>query len=213
MKRTELLLLLAAILFFVTGTAFYPYLPPILAAHWNTQGQVNGYISRGWGTFLFPAIFVFIAFLFFLIPRIDPKKENIAKFRKYFDYIVITIVIFFYYIYLLSLVWNIGYRFNFVMYLVPAFAVLFYIIGAFLPHIELNWMIGIRTPWTISSESVWKKTHEVGSTAFKISAIVMLIGMLFPTYAVWFLGVPLAASAVGLIAYSYVLYQREQKGL
>ena len=212
MKKSEWFLLGAAIVFLATGIAFYPYLPSEMASHWNAVGQVNGSMGRVWGVFLLPIIFLIIAIIFFAIPRIDPKRENIAKFRKYFDYLVIAFTIFFYYIYLLTLAWNLGYEFNIGAAIIPPLAGLFYVIGGILPHTEPNWTIGIRTPWTISSPTVWRKTHAVGDPVFKISAVIALFGIFFPSQlGIWFLLVPILISALGLIIYSYVLYERERK--
>lgn len=147
--------------FFATGAVAYPHLPAQVASHWNAAGEVDGFMSRGWGAFLSPAIFAFIAALLYAVPRVDPKRENIAKFRKYFDCFVVAFSFVFYYIFLLTLLWNAGYVFDFAAFLIPPLAGLFYLVGMILPHTELNWTIGIRTPWTMSSEAVWKKTHEV----------------------------------------------------
>lgn len=210
MRKTEWILLLIVVASFATGFAFYPSLPPIVASHWDAAGNANGHLSRAWGVFLLPLILFAISLIFFAIPRIDPKRENIKKFIKYFDRFLLAFGIFFYYIYVLTLLWNLGYQFDFRVFVLPAVAVLFYLIGVLLPHTELNWTIGIRTPWTISSERVWKKTHEVGGFAFKASGVIGLVGSAFPALAIWFLLVPVIASTIGLVVYSYVLYERER---
>lgn len=208
---SEWFLIVAVVAFFATGAWFYPQLPAQIASHWNTAGQVDGTMSRFWGVYLFPLIFAVLALLLIAIPRIDPKRDNIAKFRKYFDYFVIAFALIFYYIYFLTLYWNLGNQFDFTAALIPPIAALFYIIGAILPHTEPNWTIGIRTPWTISSENVWRRTHQVGGWAFKISAVIAVCGIFFPpAVGVWFLFVPILISALGLVIYSYVLYEREK---
>lgn len=211
MRKSEWFLVGIAAIFFITGILFYPYLPAVVASHWNAAGEVNGYLPRFWGVFLLPFIFVVLALLLTSIPRIDPKKANIAKFRNYFDIFIEIFAVIFYYLYLLVLFRNIGYQFDFVRFLVPAFALLFYAIGAILPHTELNFTIGIRTPWTISSETVWRKTHDVGGVVFKICAVIMLLGMLVPSLAIWFIFVPLVVAAIGLVIYSYILYEGEKR--
>jgi uncharacterized membrane protein len=211
MKKTGIIILSIIALSFITGILFYPYLPSVIATHWNAQGAVDGYMSRAWGVFLLPIILLLCGGVLFFIPRIDPKRDNIAKFRKYFDYFVVGLMLLLYYIYLLSLIWNVGYQFDFTLALLPALAAIFYLIGALLPHTQQNWMIGIRTPWTISSESVWRKTHAVGGIAFKICAVLVLFGIFFPKFAPWFILAPLIVTALGLVVYSYFLYQKEQR--
>lgn len=212
MKKSEWFLIGAVVVFFATGFVFYPYLPAQVALHWNAAGQVNGSMGRAWGDFIFPIIFLVLAALFFAIPRIDPRRENIVKFRKYFDYFIVAFSIFFYYIYVTTLFWNLGYEFNLGAAIIPPLAGLLYIIGGILPHTEPNWFIGIRTPWTISSPTVWHKTHAVGGPAFKISGVIALLGIFFPLpIAIWFFVVPILISAIGLVIYSYVLYEKGRK--
>ena len=174
--KSEWLLFIVAIAFFATGAAFYPHLPAQMASHWNAAGQVNGYMGRTWGVFLLPIIFAILAAMLAVIPRIDPRRENIAKFRRYYDYFLIVFSIFFYYIYILTLIWNIGYEFNLGGAIIPPIAALIYVIGMIMPHTEPNWFIGIRTPWTISSADVWRKTHKAGGWVFRACGITILFG-------------------------------------
>src|SRR5438309_2281528 len=151
MHKSEWFLVVMAIVFFATGVAFLPYLPAQMVSHWSATGQPNGSLPRAWGAFLLPLIFAVIAVIFSIIPRIDPKRENIAKFRKAFDLFLISFSFVFYYIYLLMLEWNIGLMFDFARLIIPPLAALFYVIGMILPETEPNWTIGIRTSWTMSS--------------------------------------------------------------
>jgi uncharacterized membrane protein len=211
MRKAEWFLLVMAVASFIVAAAFYPYMPVLVASHWNAAGQPNGYTSRLWGVLILPIIFLIIAIILLLLPRIDPKRRNIEKFRKYFDYCLIAFAIFFYYLYLLTLIWNVSDNFNLTSALIPALAALFYLLGLFLPHTEPNWTIGIRTPWTLSSEHVWKKTHKVGGLALKICAVIMLLGVIFPALAIWFIVIPIVITSVVLFVYSYILYRKEGK--
>jgi uncharacterized membrane protein len=74
-----------------------------------------------------------------------------------------------------------------------------------------NFFIGIRTPWTLSSDRVWDETHRIGSTLFIVSGILALLGAFFADYAVWFILIPVLGSTLFLFVYSYVLYQQETK--
>jgi len=210
MRKAEWFLLVMVIASFAIGVAFYPYMPMQVVSHWNAAGQPNGHLPRVWGVFGLPVIFLFVGIILLLLPRVDPKRKHIEKFRKYFDYLLITFAIFFYYLYLLTLVWNTNDNFNFTSALIPALAALFYLLGFFLPHTESNWTIGIRTPWTLSSERVWRETHKAGGVAFKICAVVTLFGVIFPAAAAWLIVTPVLVAAVGLVIYSYLLYRKEK---
>ncbi len=211
MRKSEWAVLIVLIASILTGIIFYPQLPPVVASHWDAAGNVNGYMAKGWAVALFPIILAIIYVIFLIIPRIDPRRENIEKFRKYFDYLILAISLFLYYFFALFLLWNLGVPFDFKVATIPAFAALWWIIGVILPHTQSNWFIGIRTPWTISSETVWKKTHAAGGRWFKISAIISLLGIVFPTSMLWFILVPIIATAIGVVVYSYFLYEQEKK--
>jgi len=75
----------------------------------------------------------------------------------------------------------------------------------------MNWFIGIRTPWTLSSEKVWDKTHKIGGRLFKIAGIIAIGGILFQNYAIFFIIVPILLAAIYSVVFSYIEYQKEIK--
>jgi len=83
-----------------------------------------------------------------------------------------------------------------------------YIISLLLAQARRNWFVGIRTPWTVSSEEVWNKTHKLGALLFKLVAIIILIGVIFPRYSIYFVLIPVLSVAVFLVIYSYTLYTK-----
>ncbi len=172
-------MLIAAILLLSFGIAgyFYPQMPERMASHWNAQGQVDGYMSRFWGVFLMPIVSLGLSLLFVLIPRIDPLRANIEKFRRHYYGFVLIILVFLLYLYLLTIFWNLGFRFNMVRMLTPAFAVLFYFCGVLMGKAKRNYFVGIRTPWTLNNEAVWDKTHRLGGKLFKAAGVVALLGV------------------------------------
>jgi len=190
----------------------YDRLPEQMASHWNTANQVDGYMSRFWGAFLMPVVAAAMLLLFLVFPQIDPLKANIAQFREYFNTFIVLIIVFLVYMHILTVLWNLGYdQFNMGTAMLPAMGLLFVFAGVMMRKAKRNFFIGIRTPWTLSSDRVWDETHRIGSTLFIISGILALLGAFFADYAVWFILIPVLASTLFLLVYSYVLYQRETK--
>ena len=211
--KGEAISLILTILLFGVAWYFYPQLPERVASHWNMKGEVDGYMGRFWGAFLFPFIVMGMLLVFLLIPRIDPKKQNIEKFRAHFDHFVLSFLLFMSYVYGLTLAWNLGSQFNITQWLSPAFDVLFYRIGVLIGHAEQNWMIGIRTPWTLSSSVVWQKTHRLGAKLFKVSAFIALLGFVLPDCAMWFVLIPVLVSSLWVCIYSYLEYKKDRKNV
>jgi uncharacterized membrane protein len=210
MKKTTIIILGIIITSFALGILLYPSMPERMASHWNLEGNVNGYISKFWGVFLMPLLSLLLLAFFLIIPLIDPMRENIKKFRAYFDRFVIIIIAFLFYLYILTLLWNMGYAFDMVLFLTPAFGVLFYYVGILTENARMNWFIGIRTPWTLSSERVWEKTHKIGGKMFKISGALAFLGILFRDYMLLFILLPIIAATVYLVLYSYFEFKKEQ---
>ena len=211
MRKSEIIVLAITLASFAIGIYLYSQFPEAVASHWNAQGQVNGYTSKIWGLFLMPIISFALLLFFIAIPKIDPLKENIAKFRKYFDNFVILVILFLFYIYLLTIFWNLGLAFNFVRAMVPAFAILIFYAGIMLENTKRNWFIGIRTPWTMSSDKVWEKTHKLGGKIFKVVGIASLIGLLFADIAFYLILFFLFGGVIYVVAYSYFEFKKQRR--
>jgi uncharacterized membrane protein len=203
-------MIVAAIL---TGLLLWNRLPEQMASHWNINDQVDDYMSKLSGVVMVPLIALGVFLLFLAVPSIDPLKANIAQFREQFNLFIVFVVAFMLYIYGLSLAWNLGFTgFRMSGAMLPAIGLLFIFIGFMLRQARRNFFIGIRTPWTLSSDTVWNETHRVGAVLFMISGALALLGGLFGgTTAFWFMFAPTVGSTVFLLIYSYVLYRRETR--
>jgi uncharacterized membrane protein len=186
-------------------------MPEKIASHWNAQGQVDGYMSKFWGLFLMPFTFVGLALLFFAIPKIDPLKENIEKFRRYYDNFIILFFVFMLSIHLQVILWNMGIKISPNVILPMGLGFLFFYSGILCENAKRNWFIGIGTPWTLSNDVVWDKTHKIGGKLFKIAGVVALFGIFSQNYAFLFVLVPIILVVTYTIIYSYIEYQKEMK--
>jgi uncharacterized membrane protein len=148
--------------------------------------------------------------LFFLLPRIDPLKENYRKFQGYYEGFILMFVAFLFIIQLQILLWGLGYSISPNLLLPLTLGVFFIYLGFLVEHAEQNWFVGIRTPWTLSSERVWKKTHALGGTLFKIAGIIAMAGVFFGDYSLWFSLVPILIVAAYMVIYSYLEYRKEK---
>ena len=211
MRKSEAAVAAIILVSFIIGAYLYPRMPEKVASHWNMAGEVDGRMPKFWGTFLMPILLALLSVFFIIIPVIDPLKSNIQKFRDYYDMFVVVFSLFLLYIYLLTLIWNFGLEFNMVQLLAPAFGILLYCAGVLTQNAKRNWFIGIQTPWTLSSDRVWSKTHKRGGVLLKATAVISLLGVFLPSYAAFFILIPVIVVMVYIITYSYVEYQREKK--
>ena len=208
MKKSTIIILFIILISFSIGIYFYSQMPERIASHWNIKGEVDGYMPKFWGLFLMPIISLSMFFLFLIIPKIDPLKANIEKFRKHFDMFIVIFVVFLFYVYLLTVFWNIGIKFNMIQFLAPAFGVLFLCCGEMIGKAKRNWFIGIRNPWTLSNEKVWEKTHEVGGKLFKIAGFIAFGGAILPDIARFLILFPVLFFVLYINFYSYFEYKK-----
>lgn len=207
--RTQYLVaLVVAVLSAAASAYFYSQLPETMATHWNASGQADGSMAKSWGAFLVPALTLALLGLFVLIPKIDPLGENVQAFSQQYGLFVVLFTAFMAYVHALVLLWNLGYRFEFTTVLAPAIAALYYYLGTLMDHVQRNWFVGVRTPWTLSDDTVWRRTHDRAGTLFKLAAVVTVLGALVPRYAIYFVVAPAVAVSLYLVAYSYVEYRR-----
>ncbi len=212
-SNTSIIVIALIAIAVIAGAVLWDQLPDQMASHWNAKDQVDGYMPKFWGVFLTPLVTLGMLGLFILLPNIDPLKANIAQFRNVFNVFVLFITVFMLYIHGLTLAWSLGYQ-NFKMSaaMLPFLGVLFIFVGYLLRQAKRNFFIGIRTPWTLSSDTVWDKTHQLGSILFMVSGALSIIGSFFGgMVAFWMLFVPLIGSTLILVIYSYLLYRNETK--
>ena len=194
---------------FLVGVILYAQLPDPMPAHWNAAGEIDGYMSKFWGIFLMPVITIALVLLFLVIPNIDPLKANIAKFRGAFNWFIVAFVAYMLFIYALTLAAALGVQFNMTVMLLPVVGLLFIGVGFMMRQAKRNFFIGIRTPWTLSSETVWDETHKLGSKLFMLGGIVAIVCAFLGENGIWLMLAAMLAAAFVPIVYSYILWRRE----
>ena len=91
------------------------------------------------------------------------------------------------------------------------FGLLFFLIGNYLPKLPQNWFFGIRTPWTLSSEVIWRKTHIVGGWLFAASGVVIIVLSLLKVSMVVTLLILLPVILISCLLYPLYLFKKLQK--
>jgi uncharacterized membrane protein len=172
------------------------------------MGEADGMSSRLVGVLFIPILTVVFSMFLMLVPSIDPKKENIARFRSIYNIFILIFAGFLLYLHTLTIIWNLNMRFNMLGVLAPGFGLLIFYSGVLISHAQRNFLIGIRTPWTLSSDFVWEKTHRLGGLLFRLSGLAAALGILLPQHAIMLLMVPVLLASITTVVYSYVLYRK-----
>ena len=207
----ELLLLLITIIPVVYLFIVWKELPEQVPIHWNFQGEVDQYGSKaslGWVVLL---INVPIYLLMLFLPKIAAKQESIERMgKKYYRLRLILQLFLSALVFIILLVSSgatqiaietlLGYSFIFFMLL----------FGNYMGSIRQNHFMGIRTPWTLENEEVWKKTHQLGGRLWIGGGLFGFILLLFLPNN-WALMTVVALMIIPMILasiYSFVLFKK-----
>lgn len=204
--------LIAILIPFVLIPIYWNQIPDEIPMHWNSKGEVDRWGEKGLDVFFLPLVSLGAYLLMLAVPYIDPKRKTESKqkgiraFRSIIPFLLtdIFLVIFSQWI---GMNIDIGKGIGVVVTL------FFIVIGNYLQSVRPNYFIGIRTPWTLESEDIWRKTHRMGGRLWMIGGILLLIlSISVPTAAffrVFSGGVLILAFAP--ILYSFYLYLQEKK--
>ena len=191
----------------------YPRLPETVATHWNLQGTPDGYSSRLWAVAMMPLLTLGLTGLFNVLPKIDPRRENYAKFLDSYWLIANAVLVFTGVADVLILANGLGYTVQVDRLLPLGVGLLFAFLGNYLTRVEPNWFVGIRTPWTLSSDAVWRKTHRTAGWLFVVGGLVIAAGAFAPRGVFLPLFVATIVVVAGIpVVQSYILWKREQNG-
>ncbi len=189
----------------------YPQLPPTIATHWNVGGTADGFSSRATAVLIMPLVIIGLTGLFNVLPKLDPRRANYAKFIDTYWLIANAVILFILIGHGMIVATGLGYPVKVDRFMPIGIGLLFIVLGNYLTRVEPNWFIGIRTPWTLSSDTVWRKTHRTGGWLMVVGGFVLAASVFLPQGAF----PPLLIAAILIVAVipvaqSYVLWKREQ---
>jgi len=207
-KWIPLLIVVAA---FIASAVVYPRLPETMPTHFDMSGQPNGWSSRLFGAWIMPLFLLFMWGLVRVLPAIDPRGDNYAKFGGAFEGIIVSIMLFMLGIHIVVLRASLGHPAAMQHVLPVGIGVLFIAIGNLLPRARPNWFVGIRTPWTLSSDRVWEKTHRLGGRLFVAGGVIITVAAFASAkWAQVVLVTVTTLCAATVMIYSYLEWRREQ---
>lgn len=210
--RKDLPLIAIVLLPFAYLAYIWKDLPEKVPMHWNINGEVDRFGTK-YELLLIPILLPLLIYVIFLIvPKIDPKKRLKDMGGKYQSLKAILII----FMSALSL---------FIMYaatnetahnpnyIVLIIGLLFIFLGNYFKTIKPNYFIGIKTPWTLENETIWKKTHELaGKMWFVGGLLVVFSSLVLPKEQNFtlFLVITVIITVVPVV-YSYLLFREINK--
>ncbi len=203
-KKTLFITCAVILLPIIAGLLLWDRLPDRIPTHWGMGGEVDGWSGKGFAVFAMPALMLGIQLLCFFATASDPKRGNIR--RKFLSMALWIIPVLSVMTSCISYAVALGAQIR-VEQVIPGFiGLMFVIIGNYMPKFQQSYTMGIRLPWTLSSEENWNRTHRFGGKIWALGGI----GVLFCTLMGWGMAsiVILAVVVIVPTVYSYVLYRK-----
>lgn len=179
--------------------------------HWNAAGVCDDYGNKFTGIFLMPLISVGLVGLFAVIPRIEPRASHIVQSRKAYVAVWTMMLIFLLGFHIVLMLNLLGRNVNIGTFAPLLVGIMFIVIGNYLGKVQSNFMFGIRTPWTLSSDLSWNKTHRLGGKLFVLIGVLFIITNILTTGELWvyvMMG-SIVVMLVVLTAYSYLVWKSD----
>lgn len=217
MKKTlslELPLLLLALLPVAYQAYVYPGLPETVALHYGASGQPDAYGPKSslWLPVSILAVTtLLVGLLLKYLPRFDPKG-NLAQSAKLLSNLRLIFTLFMAAVGCFVVHSSLKNSADQLLSFMPfAVLLLMALLGNSMISLKPNYFAGIRTPWTLESEVVWRKTHQFGGRLLfwgNLLAIVPLIWV--PPLVRLLVAISLTVVLTLIpVVYSYRIYRQE----
>ena len=206
-KFTIIVTAIICLLPMLAGVILWDQLPEQIPSHWSINGEVDGWSSKAFAVFFFPALLCGIHLLCIFASTLDPKHKNYATqmFRLVLWICPVLSLLLNSIVYCFALGYD---MLNVPMIISMLVGIMFIVVGNYLPKCRQSYTMGIKLPWTLNDESNWNATHRVGGWVWMFCGVAIL--------ATAFLGIFWIVLSVLLVAiivptvYSYVYYRKHK---
>lgn len=179
--------------------------------HWNAAGEPNGYGPAWLGFLVSPVISLGLVGLFALIPRIEPRRANLLRSSRAYLTVAVAALVLLTGVSIVTTLAALGYDVPISAVVGGGVGLLFIVLGNVLTTVRSNYMFGVRTPWTLTSDLAWDKTHRLMGRMWVIGGVLMFLASLLGSEAL-LLGVILlfVFGSLGVaFVYSYQVWKTD----
>jgi uncharacterized membrane protein len=191
-------------------------LPEQVPTHWDLHGKPDHFVPRdqAWPyLFIAPGAMALFVILTLVFPWLSPRSFDVERFRPTYHYIMALVVLLMGYIQVVVLLSSLGVPMPFLKVYMGGIFLFFAALGNVLGKVQRNFWMGVRTPWTLASETVWIRTHRLAAWLFVVGGLAGFVAAMLDASPWVGLGI-LAVPCLVPVIYSLVLYkQLEKRGL
>ena len=205
--KTLILTSVITLLPIIAGLILWDKLPEQMPMHFDINGDADGYASKTFAVFGFPALMVAFQWLCAFLTGLDPKKKNISK--KTTALVLWIIPALSLLLHAIVYAYSLGKGFNTITPIILFFGFFFVITGNYLPKMSQSYTVGIKFPWTLNSEANWIYTHRISGKIWVAGGLI-LIATSFLNLGWFYIAIFVIMIAAPIIA-SYKFHKKENK--
>ena len=204
----------------VFSAVIYSRLPARVPIHWNINGVADDYGTRELAALFVPGLSLGLWLLFQILPKLDPLTITspdrfsyapfLDTFRRFLNFILLSMAS----LHVTTLGFALGWPIHIGQVMMIGIGLLFAGLGNEFGRLKRNSFAGIRVPWTLANEDVWRISHRVGGRAFVIVGLVsVLCGLIVPPETgIIVLMILVLGWVVFTMVYSYAVSRRIARG-
>jgi len=182
-----------------------------LPVHWNLDGEPDRFGSKWEALLALPIVAVVLTAIFLVLPYFDPRRENLARSAKLWNAAAIGAVLLIAGLHVFLVLGATNQIADIKNYLVIGISALFILLGNYLGKSRSNWFAGVRTPWTMSSDYAWEKTHRWAGRLFVLTGVVTLLAWLVTDVkiAAYVMIGSIVATSLASVVLSYIFWRND----
>ncbi|MDA8354061.1 MAG: SdpI family protein [Firmicutes bacterium] len=207
--RWDTVVLILGMIPLVFAWTVYDQLPERIPSHFNLSGEPDDYSDKATFIPLMAGMGLGLPFLIKWLPALDPRKENYRKFTSSYELFRVALTGFLGGIFIATLLYALGYPVDLSQVVPVGIGLLWMVLGNFLGRIRSNYFFGIKLPWTLENEEVWRKTHRFSGPVWMGAGMVIVVSAFLPP---WVRGglifVAILLTILLPVGYAYRVYRK-----
>ncbi len=184
-KKYFIISMLLFLIPLILGAIFYNKLPAKLPGHYDISGNVDRYDSKAMVLFGMPLLLMGVTAFSYIVTNLDPRRKHQGD--SVLKIVLIVMPALSIFTSISSILFGLGKNINVSLIMSVLMGLLFIALGNYMPKTKRNYTIGIKTPWTLSSDEIWDRTHRLTGYCFIIGGIgIIFNGLRFGNLYVFF---------------------------
>ena len=178
--------------------------------HWGIDGQIDAYAPKETGLFFLPVLTAVLAAMLAVIPRSSRDGPISSALPRHTAPCGSPSILLMGAVHVMFIAAALGAVFDVTQPILIGIGALLVVVGNYLPKVRPNYIMGIRTPWTLASDLSWARTHRIGGRLFVVEGLVLVVLGVLGVREVLVVIAVLGSAVVGLVAvfaYSYRVWK------